>query len=205
MKDLVIIGAGGHGHVVADIAKCTNRFSTISFLDDSDINQVGQYLVIGKTDSFAQKIKNSCFVVAIGNSEIRQKFQVLLEQQGATLETLIHPSATVSSETTIGLGSVVMAGAVINPNAKIGKGVIINTCSSVDHDCVVEDFSHVSVGSHIAGTVTIGKNCMIGAGATIINNVKICDNCIIGAGATVVNDITKPGTYVGTPAKLIKR
>lgn len=205
MKDLIIIGAGGHGHVVADIAKCTNRFSTISFLDDREVKNVGIYSVIGKATDFAKYINSHSFIVAIGNSDIREKYQTILEQNGATLETLIHPNATVSKEICVGTGSVVMAGAVINPNATIGKGVIINTCSSVDHDCVIGDYSHISVGSHIAGTVLIGSKCMVGAGATVINNIKICSNCIIGAGATVVRNIDISGTYVGTPAKLIRK
>lgn len=205
MKDLIIIGAGGHGHVVADIAKCTNRFSTISFLDDREIKNVGMYSVIGKTADLAKYIKSHSFVVAIGNSDIREKYQAILEQNGAILETLIHPNATVSTEASVGAGSVVMAGAVINPNATIGNGVIINTCSSVDHDCVIGDYSHISVGSHIAGTVLIGNKCMVGAGATVINNIKICDSCIVGAGATVVSNLDVSGTYIGTPAKSIRK
>ena len=96
-----------------------------------------------------------------------------------------------------------MAGAVINADVTIGKGVIINTCSSIDHDWIINDFSHISVGSHIAGTVEIGSNCFVCAGATVINNLKVCSNAIIGAGGTVINNIEESGTYVGTPTKKI--
>ena len=98
-----------------------------------------------------------------------------------------------------------MAGAVINPGVGIGKGCIINTCSSVDHDCDVGDYVHIAVGSHLCGTVSVGDGTWIGAGATVINNVFICSDCMIGAGAVVVNDIQESGTYVGVPARRINR
>ena len=97
-----------------------------------------------------------------------------------------------------------MAGAVINSGAKIGECVIINTCSSVDHDCVVDDFAHVAVGAHLCGTVNVGESTWICAGATVSNNVNICGNCTIGAGAVVVKDIEEEGTYIGVPARKIR-
>ena len=96
-----------------------------------------------------------------------------------------------------------MAGAVINPGVRIGKGCIINTCSSMDHDCVVGDYVHIAVGSHLCGTVSVGDGTWIGAGATVSNNVSICSDCMIGAGAVVIKDIKESGTYVGVPAKRI--
>ena len=104
----------------------------------------------------------------------------------------------------IGEGSIVMAGAVINPGTKIGRGVIVNTSSSVDHDCRIGDFVHIAVGAHLCGTVTAGEKTWIGAGATVINNISICNDCMIGAGAVIVKDITEQGTYVGVPARFLK-
>ena len=104
----------------------------------------------------------------------------------------------------IGDGTVVMAGAVINVSAKIGKGCIINTCASVDHDCVIENYVHIAVGAHVAGTSAIGDRTWIGAGATVSNNIRICDDCIIGAGAVVIKDIGQAGTYIGVPARMIR-
>ena len=94
----------------------------------------------------------------------------------------------------------IMAGAVINPYAKLGKGCIVNTCASVDHDCEVRDYVHVAVGAHLCGTVEVGAYTWIGAGATVSNNISICPECMIGAGAVVVKDIVEAGTYVGVPA-----
>lgn len=195
---LTIIGASGHGKVVADIAKL-NGYDEIEFLDDNEtIKFCGRYPVTGTSESAFLK-ENDVFV-AIGNSSIRTKLMEKLENK--RFPVLIHPDAVVADDVTIGKGSVVMAGVVINTGSKIGKGVIINTCSSVDHDCEIDDYVHVAVGSHVCGTVNIMDNTWIGAGATIINNINICSNCFIGAGAVVTENLEVAGTYIGIPAKL---
>ena len=203
MKKLIIIGAGGHGKVVADIAENIGGYGEILFLDDSDSPKNMKYRVVGKTDDF-QKYADAEFAVAIGSADARARIQEKLGLAGAKIATLVHPRATVANSAQIGEGSVVMAGAVINPDAKIGIGCIVNTCASVDHDSEVGDFSHVSVGARICGTVRIGDRVWIGAGATVINNVNICDCAFVGAGAAVVSDISEKGTYVGVPARRIK-
>jgi sugar O-acyltransferase (sialic acid O-acetyltransferase NeuD family) len=196
-KRIVIIGAGGHGKVVADIAK-KNGYKEIAFLDDnSAVKTCGGYPVIGKT-SEAQNI-DADMIVGIGNAAIRRRMQESLDED--KIVTLIHPDAVVAYDALIGIGTVVMAGSVINPGAEIGKGCIINTCSSVDHDCIIGDYVHVSVGSHLCGAVTIEDEAWIGAGATISNNVSICRNSMIGAGAVVVGNIMETGTYIGIPAR----
>lgn len=202
MKQLVIIGASGHGKVVADIAR-KNGYEDISFLDDNTaLSECGEYPVVGTSDQYP------CFdcdmAVAIGNPRIRERIQDQLEYAGKKLPALIHPNACIAENVQIGQGTVVAAGAVINPGAKIGRGCIINTCSSVDHDCAVLDFVHVSVGAHVAGTCVIGQRTWIGAGATVSNNITICPDCMIGAGGVVVHDLTERGTYVGVPERKIK-
>ncbi len=198
MKQIIIIGASGHGKVVADIAN-KNGYDQISFLDDNDeINECDGYKIIGKTADF---IKFDCdFFVAIGNANIRQKIILQLENANKNIITLIHPNAVIADTVKIGSGTVVMAGAVINSATTIGKGCIINTCASVDHDNIIGDFVHVSVGSHLAGNVTVANNTWISIGATVSNNISICKNCIIGAGAVVVKNIKEEGTYIGVPA-----
>lgn len=197
-KQLVIIGAGGHGKVCADIAQ-KQGYEAVLFLDDA--LSVG---VTGKVSAYTQYLHTADFFVAIGNNGIREKITKELISQKARMATLIHPSAVVAESATIGRGTVVVAGAVINPDAKIGEGVIVNTCASVDHDCVIGDYAHVAVGARICGTVTVGKRTWIGAGATVINNVSVCADCLIGAGAVVTGDCKEAGTYVGVPAKKIK-
>ena len=194
---LTIVGASGHGRVVADIAKL-NGYDEIEFLDDNeDITTCGKYPIIGKTEK-ALEIKNDIFI-GIGNAAIRRRFIEKLDDK--VLVTLIHPNATIAEDVVIGKGTVVMAGVVINTGTVIGKGVIINTCSSVDHDCIISDFAHISVGSHLAGTINVGEGTWIGAGVTVSNNVNICGGCMIGAGAVVIKDINEEGTYVGVPVR----
>lgn len=198
MNKLIIIGASGHGKVVADIARL-NGYSDIVFLDDDEsIKECAGYPVVGTSN---EAPAGEVFV-AVGNAKTRKKLMERFEDR--THPILIHPSAVLAADVEIGDGTVVMAGAVINPGARIGKGCIVNTSSSIDHDCEVGDYSHISVGAHLAGTVIIGKETWIGAGATVSNNVCICGGCMIGAGAVVIKDIDEPGTYVGVPAKQIK-
>ncbi len=199
MRRLAIIGASGHGKVIADIAR-KNGYKEIVFLDDDEsIHECGGYPVIGKS-SEAETI-DSDVIIGIGNSGIRKRIQESVPE--GKLATLIHQDAIVAEDVVIGAGTVVMAGVVINPGVRIGTGCIINTCSSVDHDCIVGDYVHIAVGSHLCGTVSVGNRTWIGAGSTISNNISICADCMIGAGAVVVNGIQERGTYVGVPAKRI--
>lgn len=200
MKQLVIIGASGHGKVVADIAR-KSGYDEICFLDDNEsLTECGGYPVVGKSDCFSNY--DCDFFVAIGNAKIRERLMDKLKTK--TIPTLIHPHSVIGENVAIGDGTVVVAGAVINPGATIGRGCIINTCASVDHDCKISDYVHVSVGAHVAGTVEIGKGTWIGAGAVVSNNLDICGGCMIGAGAVVVRDIVESGTYVGVPVVKIK-
>ena len=199
-KSIIIIGAGGHGRVVADAARL-NGYENILYLDDAENCAVE---LSGKTCDYVKYIDECDFFVAIGNSVIREKITNILINGGANVVSIIHPSAIIGSNVNIGIGTFVAPGAVINTGSTIGKGVIINTCASVDHDCIIADFCHISVGARIAGTVTIGHGTFLCAGATVINNHSICDGCVIGAGAVVIKNLTESGTYVGVPAKKIK-
>lgn len=199
MRKLAIIGASGHGKVVADIARKIG-YNDIVFLDDDEsVRECGGYPVIGKS-SEAGTI-DADVIVGIGKAGVRKQIQDSIPEE--KLVTLTHPDAVVAEDVVIGAGTVVMAGTVINPGARVGKGCIINTCSSVDHDCTVGDYVHIAVGSHLCGTVSVGSGTWIGAGATISNNVSICSDCMIGAGAVVVKDIQESGTYVGVPAERV--
>lgn len=204
-NQLLIIGASGHGKVVADIALKMKHWKYIAFLDDNTALKTSMGLeVIGGSRDALQCIKEYELFVAIGNNTIRKNLLTELEHAGACIATLIHPSCVIGELVDIGVGTVVMAGTVINCCSRIGKGCIINTGATVDHDNVIEDYAHISPGVHTAGTVMIGKGTWLGIGSTIKNNLQIIDGCIIGAGAVVVEDITEVGTYVGVPAKKIQ-
>ena len=201
MNKLVIVGASGHGKVVADIARQNGyEKQDIVFLDDDEnVKECGGYPVVGRTAETVTLGADT--IIAIGNAGIRKRMTEDFERAGVQLVTLIHPNAVIAENVAIGAGTVIMAGAVINPGTSIGKGCIVNTCASVDHDCEMKDYVHVSVGAHVAGTVSVGEQTWIGAGATVSNNVCITDGCMIGAGAVVVCDLTERGTYVGVPAR----
>lgn len=202
MQRLIIIGAGGHGKVVADIAMKIG-YERIVFLDDAPIITCMGLPVEGSVADVDKYLNDCDFFIAIGNLEIRKKIHSLLKEKGAKVITLVHPNAVIGSQVKIGNGSVVMAGGIVNACATIGEGVIVNTNSSIDHDCNIGDFCHLAVGVNVAGTVEIGESCFLGAGCTVKNNVTVCNNCVIGAGAVVVKDIVKSGTYVGVPCKLM--
>lgn len=203
---LIIIGASGHGKVVADIAIKMNKWRSIAFLDDDESIKISMGLeVVGKTaDAFTYK-DEADFFVAIGNNGTREKIQEMLKNEGLSMVSLIHPSSVIGTEVEIGEGTAIMAGVVINSSSIIGKGCIINTSSSIDHDNIIENYVHISPGTNLAGTVRVGKGSWIGIGSMINNNVNICSGCKLGAGAVVVKDITEQGTYVGVPVRRIDR
>jgi sugar O-acyltransferase (sialic acid O-acetyltransferase NeuD family) len=203
---LLIIGASGHGKVVADIALKMNRWQSIKFLDDDEnIRSAMGIEVIGSTNDLSRYIKEYEIVVGIGNNSTRQKIQEGLETAGASIPVLIHPNTVIADQIELGSGTVIMAGAIINCCTKIGKGCIINTGSTIDHDNYIEDYVHISPGVHLAGGVKIGLGTWLGIGSIVSNNLKVISGCIVGAGGVVVKDIEEFGTYIGVPARKINQ
>ena len=198
MNRLIIIGAGGHGKVICDIA-LKNGYSDIGFIDDCASGDCMGFSIIGKSDKIqALNDQKTDFIIAIGNNQIRK---MIAEKYDANWATLIHPSAQIATNVHIGKGSVIMAGAVVNADAVIGNHCIINTRAIAEHDNIIKDYVHISPGVSLGGTVCIGEQTHVGIGATIINNITICNDCVIGAGAVVTKSISHSGTYVGVPAK----
>lgn len=190
MKKVVIIGASGHGKVVADIVLASGD-KLVGFLDDDLAKKP-----LGPILDY-KKYLDCYFIVAIGDTKNREKISKL----PVKWYTAIHPSAIVSPSAKIERGTVIMPNAVVNAESLIGKHCIINTGAIVEHNNTIGDFSHISVGAKLGGTVSIGKSCWIGLGSSVSNNISICDNCVIGAGALVIHDITENGIYIGVPAK----
>nr|WP_299037614.1 acetyltransferase [uncultured Psychrobacter sp.] len=200
---LAILGASGHGKVLADIAELTG-WEKIDFFDDAwpERKNNGAWQVIGDTQKLLNSLKAyDGVIVAIGNNKIRQQKLQQLDSAGAKIITLIHPSATVSRYTRIGLGSVIVAGAVINPDCIIGSGSIINTCSSVGHDCILGDAVHICPGARLAGGSEVNDRAWIGVGSSVRQLITIGSDAIVGAGAAVVQDVLPNITVVGVPAR----
>jgi sugar O-acyltransferase (sialic acid O-acetyltransferase NeuD family) len=199
-KALTILGAGGHGRVVADIAGLLG-YSPVEFVDRSfpARRRSLAWNIIGK--DFAASGKGSVRFVAIGDNAQRLLALEALFAEGDEPPVLIHPAAIVSAHATLGAGTVVMPGAVINAGARLGRGVIANTGCSIDHDCDLADGVHVSPGGHIAGGVSIGRASWIGIGAVVRETVKIGANVMVGAGAAVIRDVPDGARVVGVPAR----
>lgn len=171
-EKVIVIGASGHGKVVADIVRRSGD-TLLGFLDDNEAlpSEIASIPVLGKVADYTGYPEAS-FVVGIGNSAIREKIARQLD--GVRWYTAIHPSAVISAlETQIGVGSVIMANAVINPFAYVGEHSIVNTAAVVEHDNHIGSFAHISVGVKLGGTVTVGSHTWVGIGAAISNNISI--------------------------------
>lgn len=207
-KKVIIIGAGGHARVIADIIlKSGDKVE--GFLDDNievgtKIDNQEGFEVLGKISAsleLQEKNPKLEFIIGIGNNNIRKH---IAEEYNLKYYTAIHPTANIGFGVVIKEGTTVMANACISPSTYIGKHCIINTAAIVEHDNIIREYVHISPNATLAGTVVVGIKSHIGAGATIINNINVASNVIIGAGAVVVKDITESGTYVGVPARKIK-
>lgn len=207
-KKVIIFGASGHARVIADIIKKSGD-EIVGFLDDNaDIQGKTIFdskIVLGDTSEESVKKYVDCyFIIGIGSNRVRK----IISEKYSNLKwyTAIHPSSIIGSDVSIKEGTVIMAGTVINTGTVVGKHCIVNTSSSLDHDNILEDYVHISPGSHLAGTVRISEGTWICTGVTIINNITIGKNNIIGAGATVIKNIEEENsTFVGIPVKKLKK
>ena len=199
MSDKVIlVGAGGHAKVIADIVLKSGD-QLLGFLDDDPTKTfVLGYPVLGRIEEWEKFSKEAKFLLAIGNNHVRE---ALAQRLQVDWYTAIHPSAQIGMDVEIGEGTAVMANAVINPSARIGKHCIVNTAAVVEHDNRIEDFTHISVGAMLGGTVRVGKRNWIGIGAVVKHNISICNDCVVGAGGVVIRAVENAGTYVGVPVK----
>lgn len=196
VKDIAIIGAGGHGKVAADTAEAAG-YTEIVFLDQKygERSRNGHWPIIGLPELSKDR---TCFL-AIGNNSTRER--LCKELDFATLPSLVHPTAIVSRYAKLERGVLLVAGSVINVDVFIGECSIINTSATVDHDCTIGAFVHISPGANIAGGVSVGDRSWIGAGAVVKENIKIGADALVGAGAVVINDVPDGSTVVGNPAK----
>jgi len=202
MPRLAILGASGHGKVIADAALLGGKWDEVAFFDDAwpEIRNNGKYAVVGDTHALLRGKSTTEAVVAIGDNRVRLCKQMELSKSGIQLATVIHPNATIAEDVSIGEGTVIFAGAVVNPDASIGSAVVLNTNSVVEHDCKLKDGSHLSPGVCLAGGVSVGFLSWVGIGASVKQQVTIGDKVTVGAGSVVISDIPDNQTVVGVPA-----
>ena len=210
MDKIVIWGASGHAMVVADIIRLQGQYQIVGFLDNINHQRhnnafYGSQILGGEEQLDKLRIQGVNFLIfGFGNGKARLKLTDLVKLKGFQLPSAIHPDSIIASDVTIGPGTVVAAGAVINPKCLIGENVIINTSSSVDHECVIEDGAHICPGAHLAGKVTVGRAAWVGIGACVIDHISIGEESLIGAGAVVIKDVPDHAVAYGNPAKAKK-
>jgi len=204
MKVLAILGASGHGKVIAEAAILSGEWQEVVFFDDAfpSLQAVESWAVVGNTkDLIDQSNVYSGVVIAIGSNVTRIEKQAELLESGCKIVSIIHPSAVISPSSKILRGSVVLAGAIINPFCNIGEACIVNTGSTIDHDCHLGCGVHISPGVNLAGGVIVGRASWLGIGSCVKQLVTIGENVIVGAGAAVINDTSDNSTLVGVPAR----
>lgn len=203
-KRLVIHGSGGHGKVCAEAAELMACWDDIVFVDQRYpvLKSCGKWLVIG-ADVNEVAMEGDTFFVAIGDNATRRELLVKNIALGNQPATIVHPSAVISNESSVGVGVLICAGVVVNIGAELGDACIVNTAATIDHDCRLGLAVHLSPGVHLAGEVTVGDESWLGTGVSTKQLVVIAGKVVVGVGAAVVNDLPVPGTYIGVPAKRI--
>lgn len=207
MKKLAILGASGHGKVIADAA-LLSCFDDVVFFDDAwpKLAANGRLQVVGDSAELLCRCHEfDGVIVAIGNNAVRASKSIALMDAGAVLTTVAHPSAVVSPFAVIGSGSFIAAGAVVQVDAVVGRFCIVNTNAVVEHDCTLGEAVHISPGAMLAGAVTVGDRSWVGIGACARQLVSIGSDVIVGAGAVVILSISDSCTVVGNPARPLVR
>jgi len=198
-NSIILYGASGHGKVIIDILNAAG-VKIKSVIDDNPKAKSILGIPIAKTSDFDMSSLGKT-IISIGNNKVRKKLSNALN---ANFIIAIHPSAVISSNISIGEGTVVMARVAINPDATIGKHCIINTNATIEHDALIADFVHICPGVSLAGNVTIGEGTQVGIGAAVIQGISIGKWVTIGAGAVIIKDIPDYAIVVGNPGKIIK-
>jgi sugar O-acyltransferase (sialic acid O-acetyltransferase NeuD family) len=206
-RRLAILGAGGHGKVVADTAMESGWQDLMFFDDAADLPRlVGGWPVVGGSGDLIGALGGfAAVVVAIGNNRVRLDKTRGLIAAGAAAVSLVHPRAYVARDVKVGPGTVVLAGAVVQPGSCLGAAVIVNTGATIDHDCVLGDGVHVCPGTNIAGFVSVGECAWLGIGCSVRQTLTIGAGSVVGGGAAVVAPVPEGATVVGVPARSLKK
>jgi sugar O-acyltransferase (sialic acid O-acetyltransferase NeuD family) len=205
---VVVVGAGGHGKVVAEALSLMVSDEIDGFIDCNEAIQgtcvLGRPVIAGHDWLFREAEERLIAVaLGIGNEFDRQRLWRECTENGIQVLTVIHPDATIASSTVIGEGAVVLAKAVLNADSQVGRGAIINTAAVIEHDVTIGDFAHVAPNATTGGGVRIGALCHIGLGAQILPGIAIGSRTSVGAGAVVLHDLPEQVVAVGNPARIL--
>lgn len=197
---MYLFGASGHCKVIIDIIQKSNLDVIDSIIDDNPNKDEINNIKIIKTPNY-DFFKDKSLIISIGNNEIRKKISSLIS---SNYPIAVHPKSILANNVSIGEGSVIMGGAIVNSDVVVGKHAIINSGAVIEHDCFLSDFVHISPNAALAGNVFVGEGSHIGIGAVIIQGVKIGNWVTIGAGAVILNDVPDFAVIVGNPGRIIK-
>ncbi len=207
---ILLIGAGGHARVVADILLCCRRegqeVELLGFLDDNPAvsgKEILGFPVLGGLED-VDRHEHDALIIAIGNCRIRQHLYTSLKARGHSFHTAIHPSAVIAADSRIGEGCMVCAGAIVNTGSVVGVNTILNTCCSVDHDNKVGDHVHIAPGVRLGGNVSVGAGSLVGIGAVVMPQTSVGEECSVGSGAVVHRSLPGGVVAVGVPARVIR-
>lgn len=208
IKDIYIVGASGFGREVAWLIEELNEWNIVGFIDDN-VKLKDTYIngikVVGPTDYLMNLKKNTCVVVAIGKSSIREMVvHKLKENQNIVFPNIIAKDVRISNTNILGEGNIICSHSVLTVNINLGNFNHVNLDCTIGHDVEIKDYVTVYPSVNVSGNVNIGNKCEIGTGTQVIQGLNIFENSIVGAGAIVCKDICESGTYVGIPAKKIK-
>jgi sugar O-acyltransferase (sialic acid O-acetyltransferase NeuD family) len=210
MKNILLIGGGGHCASVADVLLRTNVYDKIGIVVNDDSEPLfGTIPIVGCDDdleSLRQEYDYGFVTVgSISNTNIRQKLLVLLQKYNYSIPNIVDPSAEVSQYAKLGVGIFIGKNTVINARSQVDDGVIVNTGSVIEHDCRIHPLTHISPSATLCGAVSVGAYSHIGAGATVIQGIHIGMNVIVGAGTVVIHDLPDGVKAVGNPARIIEK
>lgn len=204
---VVVLGAGGHAKVVIELIRAEGVYEVAALLDaDTSPRQVLGVPVVGD-DSAMERLRGEGIAhafIALGSNGLRARVAAAARKLGYTLINAVSPSAIISPTASLGAGVAVMAGTVINAEARLEDLAILNTRASIDHDCLLGEACHVAPGSALAGCVIVGREAFLGAGTVVIPGVSIGEGAVIGAGACIVKDIPPRVLAMGVPARVVR-
>ncbi|NOX62600.1 MAG: acetyltransferase [Chloroflexi bacterium] len=210
-KHVLIIGAGGHAQVVADILwriyEDDASLRPIGYLDDNDALWEKRFLqlpVFGSL-SLLSTISHDAIVVAVGDNQTRRRLFARLSEQGERFVVARHPRTVIAPDVQIGRGAMICAGVVVNPGSVIGENVILNTGCTIDHHNRIRAHVHIAPGAHLGGEVEVEEGAFVGIGATVTPRRRVGGWSVVGAGSVVLHDIPPNVTAVGVPARLLKK
>ena len=201
---LCILGAGGHAKVIIETARAAGY--EVEGVFDDELGKRGQMVMGARVlGSLSDAESCDCRNAIIGIGDNKTRAEIAARLPGMAWATLIHPSAIIASDVTIGVGTVVFAGTVVQPGTRLGRHVIVNTGATIDHDCYLEDFVHVAPGCHLAGDVRLEEGVLMGISSAAIPGTRVGAWSVVGAGAVVVDDVKPGSVVVGVPARPIEQ